>query len=169
MGCDSNVVLDLTVISVPEPNISQNGNILACTNFASSYQWLDCEANYAPIEGETSMVFTATQNGSYALEITFNECSDTSECFIVNTVGIQDGLVKERITIYPNPTSSSFIILSENIINSKFKIIDEQGREVSKGFMHGKKQAIDISKLSTGVYSVVFAWQDLPVLSVVKD
>ena len=169
MGCDSNVVLDLTVISVPEPNIIQNGNILACTNFASSYQWLDCEANYASIEGETSMVFTATQNGSYALEITFNECSDTSECFIVNTVGIQDGIVKERITIYPNPTSSSFIILSENIINSKFKIIDEQGRAVSEGFMHGKKQAIDISKLSTGVYSVVFAQQDLPLLSVVKD
>ena len=70
-GCDSIVTLNLSVISVPEPTIMQNGNTLSCDNFATAYQWLDCDDNYAPIEGATDMVFTATQNGSYALEITF--------------------------------------------------------------------------------------------------
>ncbi|MDA7762448.1 hypothetical protein N8927_04595 [Crocinitomicaceae bacterium] len=89
-GCDSIVTLNLGVISVPEPIIIQNGNTLSCDNFATAYQWLDCDENYAPIEGATDMVFTATQNGSYALEITFNECSDTSECYIIDFVGISE-------------------------------------------------------------------------------
>jgi hypothetical protein len=87
-GCDSVITLDLTIWSAPEPTISQNGSTLACTNFASGYQWLDCDANYNPIIGETGMTFTATQSGNYALEISFNDCSDTSECFSIDFTGI---------------------------------------------------------------------------------
>jgi len=87
-GCDSVITLDLTIWSAPEPTISQNGSTLACTNFASGYQWLDCDANYDPIIGETGMTFTATQSGNYALEISFNDCSDTSECFSIDFTGI---------------------------------------------------------------------------------
>jgi hypothetical protein len=88
VGCDSIIGIDLTITSTPEPTISQNGSTLACTNFASGYQWLDCDANYSPIIGETGMTFTATQSGNYALEISFNDCSDTSECFSIDLTGI---------------------------------------------------------------------------------
>jgi hypothetical protein len=87
-GCDSTITLDLTIWSAPEPTIIQNGSTLACTNFASGYQWLDCDANYNPIIGETGMTFTATQSGNYALEISFNDCSDISECFSIDFAGI---------------------------------------------------------------------------------
>ena len=87
-GCDSTITLDLTIWSAPEPTIIQNGSTLACTNFASGYQWLDCNENYDPIIEETGMTFTATQSGNYALEISFNDCSDTSECFSIDLTGI---------------------------------------------------------------------------------
>jgi len=110
-GCDSIVTLNLSVISVPEPTIMQNGNTLSCDNFATAYQWLDCDDNYAPIEGATDMVFTATQNGSYALEITFIECSDTSDCYDIDDfVGISE----------LNSTPKQIV-----------KIIDLMGRETS--------------------------------------
>ena len=56
------------------------------------------------------MVFTATQNGSYALEITFIECSDTSDCYSIDFVGISE----------PNSTPKPNV-----------KIIDLMGRETS--------------------------------------
>ena len=87
-GCDSTITLDLTIWSAPEPTIIQNGSTLSCTNFAGSYQWLNCGEDYAPIMGETGMVFTATQSGEYAVEISFNECSATSDCFLVDFTGI---------------------------------------------------------------------------------
>ena len=110
-GCDSIVTLNLSVISVPEPTIIQNENILSCDNFATAYQWLDCDDNYAPIEGATDMVFTANQNGSYALEITFDACSDTSDCYDIDDfVGISE----------LNSTPKQIV-----------KIIDLMGRETS--------------------------------------
>ena len=109
-GCDSIVTLNLSVISVPEPTIVQNGNMLSCDNCATAYQWLDCDDNYAPIEGATDIVFTASQNGSYALEITFDACSDTSDCYDIDFVGISE---------------TNFI--PKQII----KIIDLMGRETS--------------------------------------
>ena len=68
-----------------------------------------------------------------------------------------------------NPTTNSFTITSEKVINSNFRLMDGQGREVLKGTMNGQEHTMDISKLSKGVYSVVFEQQDLPVLSVVKE
>ena len=85
--------------------------MLSCDNFATAYQWLDCDDNYAPIEGATDMVFTATQNGSYALEITFDACSDTSDCYDIDDfVGISE----------LNSTPKQIV-----------KIIDLMGRETS--------------------------------------
>ena len=47
--------------------------------------------------------------------------------------------------------------------------MDGQGRAVLTGTMNGQEHTIDISKLSKGVYSVVFEQQDLPAISVVKE
>ena len=82
------------------------------------------------------------------------------------------GLVENNasfLTVFPNPTSNSFTITSEKVINSNFRIMDGQGRAVFTGTMNGQEHTMDISKLSKGVYSVVFEQQDLPVLSVVKE
>ena len=48
-------------------------------------------------------------------------------------------------------------------------MIDAQGREVLTGSMNGQEHTIDISKLSNGVYSVVFNNTDYPVVSVIKE
>lgn len=72
-------------------------------------------------------------------------------------------------TVFPNPTTNSFTITSEKVINSNFRIMDGQGREVLTGTMNGQEHTMDISILSKGVYLVVFEQQDLPVLSVVKE
>ena len=48
-------------------------------------------------------------------------------------------------------------------------MIDSQGREVLTASMNVQEQTIDISKLSKGVYSVVFDNMEYPVVSVIKE
>jgi Secretion system C-terminal sorting domain len=48
---------------------------------ADSYQWLNCNNGYLPVEGETNQNFYPTSTGSYALEITSGTCKDTSTCY----------------------------------------------------------------------------------------
>lgn len=82
--------------------------------------------------------------------------------------GIQE-IENNNLNLFPNPTTNSFTITSEKVINSNFRIMDGQGRAVFTGTMNGQEHTMDISKLSKGVYLVVFEQQDLPVLSVVKE
>jgi hypothetical protein len=45
-----------------------------------TYQWVDCDDNFAVIANETNQSFTATVNGNYAVIVTDGACSDTSAC-----------------------------------------------------------------------------------------
>ena len=100
-----------------------------------------------------------------------SDCSDTTDVAILtvqDNTGLED-LNKDLFNVYPNPTTNSFTISSEKVINSEFKLIDAQGREVLTGSMNGQEHTIDISKLSNGVYSVVFNNTEYPVVSVIKE
>ena len=100
-----------------------------------------------------------------------SNCSDTTDVAVLtveDNTGLDD-LNKDIFNVYPNPTTNSFTISSDNLINSEFKIIDAQGREVLTGSMNGQEHTIDISKLSNGVYSVVFNNTEYPVVSVIKE
>ena len=167
-GCDSTVTLDLTITSVNN-NISQLDDITLQSDVTNAqYQWVDCDEDFQPIIGETGQVFVANANGNYAVIVSENNCSDTSACITINKVGLDD-INKNIFNVYPNPTSNSFTISSEKVINSEFKIIDSQGREVLTGSMNGQEHTIDISNLSKGVYSVVFDNTEYPVVSVIKE
>lgn len=110
IGCDSILTLDLTVSHV-DTNIvvsgSENQTLTAPLN-SDAYQWIDCSTN-TPIAGETSHTFTATQNGSYAVIVTQNNCSNTSQCFSVYSLSLDESNNK-LLHIYPNPSTGIFNI-----------------------------------------------------------
>ena len=101
-GCDSVILLELTINDV-DATVSANGSTITANAAGASYQWLDCDDNYAPISGETSQSFTATSNGNYAVAVTQNGCTDTSDCVTISGLGI-DANFANRLQIYPNPT-----------------------------------------------------------------
>ena len=84
-GCDSVVTLDLTINTV-DNGITNSSPALMANATGAAYQWLDCDNNYSLIAGETNQSFTATANGSYAVEVTQNNCRDTSNCELVTLV-----------------------------------------------------------------------------------
>ncbi len=63
-------------------------------------------------------------------------------------------LTTEEISISPNPTTNLITIQSESVLNNKFKIYDQQGREVMNGKLTGKNTEVSLGKLSRGTYTI---------------
>jgi len=103
-GCDSTIQLNLTIEAV-NTSVTHGGGTLTADVSGASYQWLDCDNNYAPISGETGQSFTPNMNGNYAVQITEYNCTDMSECFNVTGTNTTNKPVFEEMTIFPNPTT----------------------------------------------------------------
>lgn len=114
-GDDSTVTLHLT-INTTNINVTQSGNTLTSDAAGATYRWLDCNDGYNLISSETNQTFIASVNGSYAVEVTQNNCTDTSTCFEVTTVGIKS-LNPSSYRMYPNPIVNDLIIESQGNIN----------------------------------------------------
>lgn len=108
-GCDSVITLDLTINSV-DASVSMNEPTITANTAGATYQWLDCDNNYAPIAGETNQSFTASSNGSYAVEVTQNGCADTSECKSITTIVVDENSFANELQLYPNPSTGQLSI-----------------------------------------------------------
>jgi len=108
-GCDSVMTIGVTINTV-NASATQSSSTLSANAMGATYQWLDCNNSSATISGETAQVFTVTANGSYAVEVTENGCTDTSICYVITTIGIIENSFENELLVYPNPTSGSFSI-----------------------------------------------------------
>ena len=107
-GCDSTATLNLLINQAPSISVTQNGAQLTSNQTGAIYQWLDCDNNYAEINGENDQSFTPG-TGNYAVYITMNGCSDTSACYVVDFTGV-DNISGKTLTIHPNPTNNMLYI-----------------------------------------------------------
>jgi hypothetical protein len=75
-------VFENPVEIVLDPEVSLvDGNTLIASATGVTYQWIDCETG-EPIEGATDQVYVALEEGEYAVIITQDNCSATSECIL---------------------------------------------------------------------------------------
>ncbi|GAB5416078.1 MAG: hypothetical protein Crog4KO_13370 [Crocinitomicaceae bacterium] len=150
-GCDSLVTLDLTFENV-NTAVTQSGIVLSANEPVATYQWLNCPA-MTSINGATDQSYTATANGEYAVIVTTNNCSDTSNCFLVDEVGIDELTGQNEWHAFPNPTKGKLTIeLKEPSANYQLEIQDLNGNTlVRRNGIYGKSE-IDISNVASGVY-----------------
>ena len=152
-GCDSTVTLDLTVSSA-NANVFQAGNVLTSSNAnGGTYEWINCTTG-APIVGETGQEFIATTNGNYAVVITQNGCSDTSNCVTVVSADIDQHFL-ESIALYPNPTDGKFTIdLGEFKDNLTITLRDVRGRLLQTNDYNNVESIDMFIEYPTGMYFV---------------
>ena len=108
-SCAGTITTNLTLLSGPDVSVSALDNVLTATATGATYQWLDCDNEYAVIEGETMQSFTATETGNYAVEISQNACVDISECVFVSIIGMENSQ-SSGLRVYPNPNSGTFTV-----------------------------------------------------------
>jgi hypothetical protein len=132
LGCDSIISLNLsmkylgTSFQVVYPYLKSNDSV-------GKNQWLDCNNSFTPIIGDTNRWFTLSSNGSYAVVISNNGCIDTSSCYTINNVGLNENGLLNNTSIYPNPNNGTFNLQfdKEQQLNSLF-ITDLNGRLIKE-------------------------------------
>ena len=141
------------VISTIDVSTTQMELTLSSNNTnATDYQWINCSNNQS-ITGETSIDFTATANGDYAVIITEDGCSDTSACITIDIIGIED-IDINNLTLYPNPTVNGNFTVSANTLIKSIELIDMLGRKVQVHSLDLNKGVVDASNLTSGKYIV---------------
>lgn len=151
-NCDSIIEINLTVDEI-NTSVNLTDFTLQSQMTADGYQWLNCGDNMTPISGAISQTYSPTVNGNYAVEITFNDCVDTSACVFVNGIGISNS-ENSFIRIFPNPTNEGFYITG--LIESEFSlsIIDIGGKIVFEGTYSNNGNNLIQPFLSSGIYWV---------------
>tara|TARA_R110002049_G_scaffold159460_5_gene324439 strand:+ start:979 stop:3804 length:2826 start_codon:yes stop_codon:yes gene_type:complete len=157
LGCDSIVRINLTMdtVNITATNLSQN--TLSSNAFNATYQWLDCNNNYAVIPNETGQLFTAVLSGNYAVEVTstINGCIDTSACFPITLVGIDENEFGSQIALFPNPTSDHVTIALGAVTSGvTTQVYNMYGKLISE-LTHDAVNQIDVTLgESNGVYFI---------------
>ncbi len=112
----------------------------------TTYQWLDCDANNAPIPGATSQSFSPPVSGTYAVQLTTNGCVAVSDCF--SFAGLNSvNFAEDAIQLFPNPTSGEFTVMGiPTAAVQSVKVYDVLGKVVV--------EKADLSGLASGLYIV---------------
>jgi hypothetical protein len=154
-GCDSIVTLNLTVINtnltVVNTSPTLTSNELAA---GTTHQWIDCGNSNAPIAGATSISYTATVNGSYAVIVTKNNCTDTSACQIVANIGLKEVTSDLNVTLFPNPTNDFVKVQYADITVLNIEILDATGKLIFSQKQVANGEKLDFSNFQRGVYIV---------------
>jgi len=129
-GCDSIICLSLTIpIINTTVNLSNYGATFIAGQNNASYQWLDCNNDYAALPGDTMQIFTPTLNGDYAVAINVNGCVDTSACMHISNVSIEE-IEGNTVKLYPNPNSGEFMLDLGNLRAEEVRIMNSMGQEI---------------------------------------
>lgn len=143
--------VDMTiVVKTVNTAITQTGNTITADAVGASYQWINCFDNQ-PINNATTAVFTATENGTYAVLVTQNGCTKPSNCVTINTLSISEALIN-LWNIYPNPALKQLFIEVDAICT--ISIIDVTGKTIQIENLINGKNVIDINHLTDGLYII---------------
>lgn len=153
-GCDSTVTLNLTLNTV-NVNVSSNEPTLSADATGAQYQWVNCNNNFQSISGATQASFTPTFSGSFAVIITSNGCTDTSICYTVNNVGLDQLEVEGGFTVFPNPSKGHFqISLHKPFKQTSIRVINALGVLVLEKEFEGSKLIDFNASQPAGVYFI---------------
>jgi hypothetical protein len=150
-GCDSLVTTNLTVESL-NAQISLVDNVYSALNAPvdATFQWLDCNSNFAPLIAEVNPTYAASSDGNYALEMSAGNCRDTSECLLFNTLG-GINISNSSIQLFPNPVDKALVI--QNIpVNQSLKLFDSTGRIIIEANPNSNSFTFDVSNFQNGFY-----------------
>lgn len=154
-NCSNTASKTITVNPLPNITVSINGWTLSSNETgAALYQWINCGNNQA-IGGAINKTYTATANGSYAVIVSKNNCSDTSACITFSNVGIDESVYKKHsLAVYPNPNTGDFIISSDE--EGDFIIINELGQNImSFNLNKNNRFTKNIANIDNGIYFII--------------
>ena len=151
-GCDSLLISEINVEPIIDVSTSNAGATISSNANGATYQWINCEDNSLVI-GETGQNFSPSNNGNYAVIVTINNCSDTSDCVNISTVGINEKSLTNTVKIYPNPVNQKLII-ETNLSSGTIILFTALGQEIIVRGINGPRQIFDLGNVANGIYFI---------------
>jgi hypothetical protein len=166
-GCTGTDDVIVNVITVSASTTVLNETMTA-SPIAAVYQWINCSTN-AAIPGATAQTYTATANGSYAVIVTINGCSDTSACQAISSVGI-DEAGNSIFSVYPNPTNGQLTLDLGNVTAENVSVMDVLGNTLIDFKPSGQLSAINLEGYANGTYFIRISMQgEMKMIRVTKQ
>ncbi|MGK0391145.1 MAG: subtilisin-like proprotein convertase family protein [Maribacter sp.] len=109
VACDSSFVINLSIIDLDNSVTGTETSFIANLQDAT-YQWLDCDNNFGAIVGATEQSLSPSSDGNYAVQISQNNCTITSDCYTFLTVGVEENAFLSSVSVYPNPTQKNVFV-----------------------------------------------------------
>ena len=147
--CVTSATLIVPVTTV-NTDLAVTGNTITAEAFGASYRWIDCAADEV-IPGAVGPSFTASQDGLYAVEITQDNCIDTSDCIQIVGLGVETFSFSVW-KLWPNPASDQIRI--ETMHPVLISITDVAGKIVLERQLASGINTIDVNVVPPGLYLV---------------
>lgn len=148
-GCDSIITITLRIDTISNA-VTINGNNIIANQNNVSYQWLDCNNNYAVLPNDTNQTFSSFYSGSYAVEVS-NSCIDTSACTSLTIVGIKEFNEQNQYRITPNPSKDGIFNISSIKKVETVYIYSLKGNLIE---VKSANKLLDLSGYSSGLYLI---------------
>ncbi len=153
-GCDSLMTLNLT-IKVIDTSVSIIGNSLEANQDSAIYKWINC--NTLAVE-DSSKIFYPGNLDPYYVIITYDGCTDTSGCHVIdsNTTELEYNGNDLEIMVYPNPFFDNINIELEEISkDAKIIVRDNYGKLVYlEENINSKIVTIPLKDVERGIYYI---------------
>ena len=149
-------------VNVVNAATNTSNNVITASQSGATYQWVNCANNIA-IVGATAQSYTATANGNYKVVVTSANCSDTSACISVTTVGVEKYAANINVSIYPNPNNGSFVVTTTE--NAKTIVVsDLLGNELLSVTPTNPSTTIILSTQANGIYFVKISTDNAQII-----
>jgi len=150
-GCDSMIETTLEIHDVDNSVAEEDFTLIAGNGSALSYQWIDCQNSNAPVSEATNREFAPATDGEYAVIINDGICIDTSLCYTVVGIGM-DNNPAHRFALYPNPTKG--IINIEGAYIHKIELKNISGQSFMLLDVNNDHVMIDLGSQNSGLYLI---------------
>ncbi len=147
--------LPINMFPQPPVSVSVDGDTLIAYG-SVSYQWY---FNGQPVAGGNTGLLVATDAGSYVVVVAdANGCTASSQPIEVSFATGVNELIKESMSVYPNPSQDGnwTLSVSEGWLNGQCEIFDAEGRLVYKTPVAQQKTDIGLN-VQSGVYVIRLA------------
>jgi len=134
-------------------DITQTGNTLDATAGFDTYQWY---LDGAELTGEESATISPSAVGNYTVEVADGPCSETSDPYNYNMVGIQE-TAEHALNVYPNPTSGVvYLEMSDYSGMVNISVMDMSGRVILNETRSASSTQfqINLSHVVSGAYTI---------------
>ena len=137
-----------------DASVSTTSPTITANETGATYRWLDCNNGNAVISDETAQSFTASSNGSYAVEVTKNGCTKISECVTISTLSLKKDILDNIISIYPNPVQEIVNVKLRNSKDVTIKVSNLKGQLIyQKAKINSSTHSFELNA-APGVYFI---------------